>query len=166
MLNLLNEKYEEFKSAVASDKDLQYKFHRITHLPQGQFFTTKHAAIGYFKEDVFYSKKRTNRVFRIINDYYRDFDGRWDRQPQSESDECLNQSQDSGQYNSSDSEEEQKKPLRGKSRKKPAPQIRYDITQQQYFKLLDENKEENKKKIKEIEQTHEKKLKEKEEVIK
>jgi len=45
-----------------------------------------------------------------------------------------------GQYNSSDSEEEQKKPQRGKNRKQQAPQLREAMNQKQYFDNLDESR--------------------------
>ena len=78
--------------------------------------------------------------------------------------QCEFQPQDMGQYNSSDSEEEQK---RGKKRKQQAPQSKGEaITQTQYFKLLDYKQKQNAKEISEMKQTHEKKLEKKEEIIK
>jgi len=73
LLSLIKNRFDEFRDAVVSNDELAYTFRRITHQSEGVFFSSKHAAIGYFKEDVFYNKKRTKRVFMIVTEYYRGY---------------------------------------------------------------------------------------------
>lgn len=57
------------KQALENDKDLAKEFARLSHGhhdPNGKFFATKLSAIGYLKEDVFCSEKRTDRVFKFL----------------------------------------------------------------------------------------------------
>ncbi len=59
LLSLITNRFDEFRDEVTANGDLSHTFRRITHYPEGEFFSSKQAAIGYFKEDVFYDKKRT-----------------------------------------------------------------------------------------------------------
>jgi hypothetical protein len=79
LLSLITNRFDEFRDAVTANDDLMYTFRQITHYPEGEFFSSKHAAIGYFKEDVFYDKKRTKRVFDIVFDHYRGCSRDWER---------------------------------------------------------------------------------------
>jgi hypothetical protein len=108
LLSLITNQFDEFRDTVTANAELTYTFRWITHYPEGEFFSSKHAAIGYFKEDVFYDKKRTERVFNIVTHHYRGRNKDWNREKESESDECDFQPQDAGKINSDDSDEEQK----------------------------------------------------------
>ena len=80
LLSLITNRFDELSDTVIANDDLTHTFRRITHYPEGQFFSSKHAAIGYFKEDVFYSKKRTQRVFIVVTDHYRGRIKDWERE--------------------------------------------------------------------------------------
>jgi hypothetical protein len=61
---MVTDEFDTFRNVMLSNENLMRQFHRITHLPMDQFFASKYAAIGYFKEDVFYCKKRTDRIVK------------------------------------------------------------------------------------------------------
>ena len=106
LLSLVTNRFDEFRDDVAANDELSYSFRRITHYPEGEFFSSRHAAISYLKEDVFYNKKRTNRVFTIVTDHYRGRIRDWQREKESESDECEPQLPNVGKINLGDSDEE------------------------------------------------------------
>lgn len=55
---------------MTSTKHLLKNFARMTHEHYGNFFTNRLEAVGYLKEDVFYSQKRTQRAFKLLLDYH------------------------------------------------------------------------------------------------
>ena len=156
LLSLITYRFDEFRDAVTANDELSYTFQRITHLPEGEFFTSKHAAIGYFKEDVFYSKKRTKRVFDIVTDHLSGRINDWQREKESESDECEFQPQDAGKINSDDSDDERKEFLRSATiRNQPTLQkTPSQYTQDQYFVALKEKEQSYRNNIKDLEDKH------------
>ena len=165
LLNLITYRFDEFRDAVTANDELSYTFWRITHLPEGEFFTSKHAAIGYFKEDIFYNKKRTKRVFDIVTDHYRGRIKDWQREKESESDECEFEPQDVGKINSDDSDEERNEFSRSATIKnQPTLQkTPSQYTQDQYFVALKEKEQSYRNNIKDLEEKHNKALEEKQE---
>jgi hypothetical protein len=71
LLKLVTECFDDCRKAVEEDRDLQENFRMITHYPLGKFFASPHEAVGYLKEEVFFSNDRTDRVFKIVASFYR-----------------------------------------------------------------------------------------------
>ena len=66
LLQLSKERFTEFRDAVLKSDQLRDKFRRATNNQEGDFFTNSFAAVGYMKNEVFYSVERTERVFKHV----------------------------------------------------------------------------------------------------
>ena len=74
------------QEAYNDSEKLRKVFSTITHMPFGEFFKSKHAAVGYMKDDVFCNEERTRRVFILVAQIAQGMDfSYWERTEDSES---------------------------------------------------------------------------------
>ena len=87
LLQLSKERFKEFREVVLNDRKLSLKFRACTQNREGDFFSSWFAAVGYMKDEVFFSKERTQLVYQHVQDYYNRVDSEWPEEEDSE-DEC------------------------------------------------------------------------------